>query len=118
MSKERRKAKRVPFRSNADITFAGKSYMGAIQDVSEEGIQYLLTSFPEVSSDFVPEKAMDLVLKDPSGKKFKLSCEVKWYLKGKDGDTSLTMGMKITNPPLRYKELINSLINGEDKKQA
>ena len=114
MSKEQRKAKRVPFRSNADITFAGKSYQGTIQDVSEEGVQYLLTSLPDVSSEFIPERNSALILKGPSGKKYKLSCEVKWYLRGKGKDKSLTLGMKIKTPPTKYKELIDSLTDGED----
>ncbi len=113
MSNERRKSKRILFVSNADMKFAGKSYVGTIQDVSEEGVQYILTSFPEVSSDFVPERKNDLVLKDPAGKQYKLKCEVKWYIKGKGKDKSLTMGMKISNPPPKYKELIASLTNGK-----
>lgn len=109
MGSERRATKRIPFKSNADITFAGKSYKGAIQDVSEEGVKYLLTSIPEMSSDYIPEKVMDLVLKDPSGKQYKLNCEIKWYRRGKGSDKSLTLGMKIANPPSKYTELIASL---------
>ncbi len=111
MSKERRKSKRIPFKSNADITFAGKSYLGSIQDISEQGVQYILTSLSEVSSDFIPERKSDLILKTPSGKKYKLKCEVKWYVRGKD--KSMTLGMKISNPPPKYKELIASLTNGK-----
>ena len=91
------------------MKFAGKSYVGTIQDVSEQGVQYILTSFAEVSSDFVPERKNDLVLKDPSGKKYNLKCEVKWYVRGKGKDKSVTLGMKISNPPPKYKELIASL---------
>jgi len=113
MNNERRNSKRIPFKSNADITFAGKSYMGTIQDISEQGVQYLLTSLPDVSKDFVPERKNDLILKDPSGKKYKLQCEVKWYVRGKGKDNSMTIGMKISNPPPKYKELIASLKNGK-----
>ena len=115
MSNERRKTKRVPFKSNADIIFAGKSYIGAVQDASEQGVQYLLTSLPDVSSDFVPESKTELVLKDPSGKKYKLKCEVKWYLRGKGSDNSITMGMRISDPPSKYRELIASLTESKDK---
>ena len=113
MSDERRKSKRIAFKSNADMKFAGKSYVGTIQDVSEGGVQYILTSFLEVSSDFIPERKNDLVLKDPSGKKYKLQCEVKWYVRGKGKDKSMTLGLKISNPPPKYKELIASLTNGK-----
>jgi hypothetical protein len=111
MSKERRQSKRIPFKSNADITFAGKSYLGSIQDISEQGVQYILTSLSDVSSDFIPERNSDLILKDPSGKKYKLKCEVKWYVRGKGKDKSMKLGMKIPNPPSKYKELIASLTN-------
>lgn len=109
MAKERRKSKRVPFISVASIVSAGRSYEGSIQNLSEEGVEYLLTSIKKVSKDFIPEKAVSLVLKDPSGKKYKLNCEVKWYLRAKGSSTSLTLGMKINNPPPRYRELIASL---------
>lgn len=113
MNKERRRSKRVPFISNADITLAGRSYIGSIKDVSEEGVQYLLALLPEVSNDFVPGSMNELVIKDPSGKKYKLNCEVKWYLRGKGTDRSLTLGMEIKNPPPKYRELIASLTMGK-----
>ena len=113
MSKERRNSRRVRFGTSASIVFSGKSYAGSIQNVSEQGLQYILTSLPEVASDFVPEKTSDLVLKDPSGKKYKLRCEVQWYLRGKGSDKSLTLGMKITDPTSKYKELIASLTDGK-----
>ena len=115
MSNERRKKKRVPLKLNANIISAGKSYKGEIQEVSEQGLQYILNSLLEVASDFVPEKTSDLVLKDPSGKKYKLRCEVQWYLRGKGSDKSLTLGMKITDPTSKYKELIASLTTGKKK---
>ena len=118
MSNERRKTNRILLKSKANITFGGKSYMGTIQDASEQGVQYLLTLLSDVSSDFVPDRKSDLVLKDPSGKEHKLNCEVKWYIRGKGKDKSLTLGMKITNPPPKYKELIASLTDGTDKKPA
>jgi hypothetical protein len=113
MKKERRKFKRVPFSSDASIISAGKSYAGSIQNLSEEGAEYLLTSIREVSKDFIPEKAVSLVLKDPSGKQYKLNCEVKWYLRDKGKNNSLTLGIKITNPPPKYRELIASLTTGK-----
>lgn len=116
MGKERRKKKRVPFKSNASIVHSGgKYYAGSTQNVSEEGLEYLLTSLPDVSSDFIPEKEIDMVMYDPSGKQYKLYCEVKWYLRGNDSDSPLTLGMKIMDPPPRYKELISTLTNEKDK---
>lgn len=114
MNNERRKSKRIPCRAKASIIHSGgKSYSGSIQNISEEGVEYLLTSLPDVSSDFVPDKAIDLVLKDSSGKEYKLNCEVKWYLRGKGSDKSLTLGIKITDPPPKYTELIDSLTDGK-----
>ena len=44
-----------------------------------------------------------------AGKQYKLNCEIKWYRRGKGSDKSLTLGMKIANPPSKYTELIASL---------
>lgn len=115
MSKERRRSKRMHFAAKADIISSGRSFAGSIKDVSEGGAGYILTSIPEVSAEFVPDKTLGLVLKDPSGREYKMECELKWYRRGKGRDKSMTFGMKVKNPTPKYKELIDSLMDGEDK---
>ena len=68
MGIERRKIKRVLLDSTASIVDAGNSYIGTIKNISEDGIEYLLTSLPNVSSEFIPGKAISLILNDLSGK--------------------------------------------------
>lgn len=118
MSKNRRRSERIPFSASANIVSEGKSYSGSIQNMSEEGVGYLLTKLPEMTNDFVPQKNIDLVIQDPSGKKYKLNCEVKWYLRGKGRDHSLTLGMQVIDPPPKYKELIASISNRKNSRSA
>ena len=115
MRRERRRSKRIPFTAKADIISSGRSFPGFIQDVSEEGVLYILSSVPEVSAEFVPDKHLGLVLKDPSGKECRMECELKWYTRGKGSDRSMTFGMMVNDPPPNYKELIDSL---KEEKQA
>lgn len=106
---ERRKSERLPFSSDANIVLRDQSYTGAIENVSEDGVEYLLTSTIQTTEDLMPEKLIDLNFKTPSGKHISLTCEVKWYLKTPEDGKKLTMGMRIINPPAEYRELIKEL---------
>lgn len=106
---ERRKSERLPFSSNASIVFRGQTYAGSIENVSEGGVEYLLTSSIKTSEDLTPEKLIKLNIQTPSGRNISLSCEVKWFLKMPQNGKKLTMGMKIINPPDEYRELIKEL---------
>ncbi len=106
---ERRSSDRIPFRLNAEIKSGGKTYAGLIENVSEGGIEYLMTSMIEVSKDFIPERLIEVNFKIPSDELISLSCIVEWFLKSESGDGNLVLGMRIINPPSAYKEWINKL---------
>ena len=106
---ERRRSKRLTYNLNAKVRSGGFTYDGSIENVSEGGVEYLLTSLDHTTDDFKPDKIIELNFETPSGKVIALTCEVKWFLKSTRGNKKLTLGMKITNPPIAYKELIASL---------
>ena len=106
---DKRQSNRVICNLNANIISGGKSCGGFIDNVSEDGIEYLITSAIKSSIDFVPEKMITLSFQTPSGKKVNLDCEVKWYLRTAPDDETMTLGMKILNPPATYHEFIQNI---------
>ena len=106
---ERRASERVPFNFDAKITSAGKTYDGCIENVSEGGIEYLMTSLIETPHNFTPDKIIEISFRIPSGAILNLKCRLKWYLEIDPHDRKLMLGMKIINPDRTYKELIRDL---------
>ena len=108
---ERRKSERLPFSSGASIVFRDRSYAGAIENISEDGVEYLVTSTIQTTEDLTPEKLIELNFQTPSGSNISLKCEVKWFLRTPGDGKTLTLGMKIIDPPAEYRELIKDLNN-------
>ena len=106
---ERRLSQRIPVTLDAHVSSGGKTYTGFIENVSKEGVEYLMVSSIEASKDFKPEKIIELYFQIPSGETLNLNCEVQWLLRASPNDKTLTLGMKIIDPPTKYKEFINSL---------
>lgn len=106
---DRRAYKRIPVNLNAKIIINGKTYIGIIKNVSEEGVEYFITTSIEVSEDFTLKKIIELNFQIPSGELLNLICEMNWFLRASLYDKTLTLGMKIIDPPIRYKEFVNTL---------
>lgn len=106
---ERRLSQRIPVTLDAYFSSGGKTYTGLIENVSREGVEYLMVSSIQATKDFKPEKMIELYFQIPSGQTLNLNCEVKWLLKASQNDKLLTLGMKIIDPPQEYKEFINTL---------
>jgi hypothetical protein len=106
---EKRRHRRIKLNLNAKIISQGHAYAGLTENVSEGGLEYLITSSFEVTENFALKKNIDLLLQIPSGETLTLSCEVRWFLRPSVLNTTLTLGLKILNPPPPYKEFIHSL---------
>ncbi len=106
---ERRLSKRISAYINANVFSGGKTYDGSIENVSEEGVEYLMTSLIEAPKNFTPEKIIVLNFQIPSGETLNLYCEVKWFLRTPPFNKKLTLGMKIIDPPPTYKEFVKTL---------
>ncbi len=85
---------------------------GSVENVSEDGVEYILSSLIDTSKDFVPDKIIDLNFETPSGDIINVQCEVKWFFRAAPDDKDLTLGMKIIDPPYEYKKLIRTLDTG------
>lgn len=93
---------------NATITSEGNIFDGVIENVSEGGMEYLITSSIMSSGNFTPKKMIKLNFRIPSGESLDLDCEVEWFLKTpQDENKSLILGMKIIDPPEIYRKLVN-----------
>ena len=106
---DKRQSSRVICNLNANIISGGKSCGGFIDNVSEDGIEYLMTSAIKSSIDFVPERIITLSFPTTSGKMLNLDCEVKWYLRTAPDDETMTLGMKILNPTFAYHEFLQDI---------
>ena len=105
----RRESPRTHSNIDAKIISEGKTFEGSIENVSEDGMEYLMTSFIQASKDFTPDKRIDLVFKAPSGEMISLDCEVVWFLKAEPREDNLVLGMRIINPPVQYRNMVKDL---------
>ena len=96
------------------VSSDAKSYAGFIQNVSEEGLAYESYSFVPMLNKLSEKKIINLMLKMPSGETLNLNCEVKWSSEPPPWSLIqnyriFNMGMKIIDPPLKYREYVNTL---------
>lgn len=106
---EKRANERLPFRMDAKITSEGKTYDGSIENVSEGGMEYLMTSLVEAPRDVIPDKIVHVNFQSPAGEILQLKCQVKWYMEVDPHDRTLMLGMEIINPDPGYKALIKNM---------
>lgn len=101
---------RVPVYIEADLFSGGNSYAGFIGNLSELGL-YVETAPTKTSLDLVPGTTLDLEFQHPSGEALILHCKVHWLQTRGTHLHGLTnnIGMKIIDPPLKYKEFFKSL---------
>ncbi len=105
---EKRHSERFPCNLDATIISEGSIFEGVIENVSEDGVEYLITSSITSSGKFTPKKMIKLKFQIPSGEKLDLDCELEWFLRTpEDKDKSLIIGMKIVDPPEIYRNLVN-----------
>lgn len=105
----KRLSTRIPVSLMAKIISGGKTYPGFIHNVSEGGIGYLIESMIDAEKNFSPKKMIVLNLQIPSGENLDLNCEIVMYSKSSPDDKRLTIGMKIIDPPEKYKEFVKTL---------
>ena len=84
------------------------SYAGFIKNASEEGLAYETYSYASTLNKLSRKKTINLMMKMPSGEMLKMKCSIKWL--SKHSTWSLfKMGMKIIDPPMKYREYVKTL---------
>jgi hypothetical protein len=88
------------------VIMNGKNYEGVISNVSEEGVSSTITTYIKTDEEFTPQKNISLNFKLPSGDSVELTCEIRWYLRPKEKEKNLMLGLYIMDPPSVYREWI------------
>jgi hypothetical protein len=109
MIPSRKLTARTPVNLTAKIVSKGETHPGFIQNVSEDGIGYLLESVFEVDKDFAPKKKLSINLQIPSGETLNLNCEIIWCSRKSPDDKRLSIGLKIIKPSQKYKKFAKKL---------
>jgi len=109
---DRRESKRTHYFLDANITSGNSVYDGFIENVSRDGMEYLMTSVVDSPEHFIPRKVIDMHLTIPTGDELTLKCEVVWHLKAETYGKAVLIGLKIISPPSAYKNLIEDLHEG------
>jgi hypothetical protein len=109
MIPSRKLTARTPVNLKATIISDGETYPGFIQNVSEDGIGYLIESVFEADKEFSPKKILLLNLHIPSGETLHLNCEIIWCSRKAPDDKRLTIGLQTIKPPQKYKRFVKNL---------
>ncbi|MHA2217860.1 MAG: PilZ domain-containing protein [Candidatus Hodarchaeales archaeon] len=105
---ERRRYKRFNVRFHSVILSKGNSYAGSIENVSEEGLAYIMSTLNEAKKDLLPEEKIKLIILTPSGYTLNLNCEIRWSNAHRENE-KFCIGAKIIDPPVKYKEFLETL---------
>jgi hypothetical protein len=105
---EKRRFERFVVHWRSVIIAQGRSHSGSIQNVSEEGIAYIMSAFNQTLKEFAPETIIKLLFSIPTGETLNLSCQIIWTSECND-NSEFCMGMKILEPPVRYIEYVKTL---------
>ena len=115
---QKRISMRFPVNLNSVITSGFRSYLGFIENVSEEGLAYIRVerdTFTLTLKEFTPEKIINIIIVVPDSETLNLNCRIKWssllsspwYLL--HDYPTLGIGMKIIEPPEKYMEYLETL---------
>jgi len=94
---------------HGNIYSEGKTYAGNIEYISNESTEYMISSSIKVSKDFMPPQMIQLSFLTPLGSSLNLKCNVICFVRSESEDKTLTMDMKVLNPPQQYMEFIETL---------
>ena len=98
---------------NGNIYARGKTYAGKIEYISDESMEHIISSSIKVSKDFTPPQIIQLNILTPLGSTLNLTCNVICFLRSEPEDKTLTMEMKVLNPPPQYLEFIETVKPGD-----
>jgi hypothetical protein len=108
MNMEKRRFTRYFTFLQSVIISEGKSYASSVENVSEEGLACKMSTFAQALIGLFPDKLIKLIISTPTGDTINLNCKIKWGVVPCN-DEKLCMGMKIIDPPEKYKEYVKTL---------
>jgi hypothetical protein len=101
-------------KSYAGFVHNEKNYVGFIHNVSEEGLAFEIYDFEPMLKELSPKRIIKLTVRIPSGEMLNLNCEIVWssidsHSRLLQNYTTHKMGMRIIDPPSKYREYVKSL---------
>ncbi len=105
---EKRRSRRKIVSLEAELISGGISYKGFIGNISGDGI-YIRTAPTKTTINFAPKTTLELKFQLPSGETLNLHCKVIWSYKTPPHGLTYSMGVKIIDPPPKYKEFLETL---------
>ena len=105
---QKQRFKRYNIKLLSIVSSDAANYTGFIKNASEEGLAYETYSFASTLKKLSTKKTVNIMLKMPSGEILNLNCAIKWS--SEHSPWSLfKMGMKIIDPPLKYRKYVKTL---------
>jgi len=110
MLEERRLSKRAIANLKTEFIAGSNIYTGVVENFCVEGV-CLTADTTDTARDFIPGTPIKLKLQIPSGETLDLHCLIIWLHTCRVSPHGLInrMGIKIVDPPMRYKEFYRSL---------
>lgn len=105
---ERRRSKRRTAHFQSVILSSGNSYAGSIENVSEDGLGYIMSTFNPALKNLLPADSIRVIILFPSGDTLNLNCEIIWTTPECESE-KFCIGMKVKDPPSKYREFLKSL---------
>jgi hypothetical protein len=106
---DRRKSKRIPYFLDGRMILGTDSYNGSIEDVSTNGIEYMVVFEKGSLNNIAPHNIIELNFQVPSVDKIKLQCEIVWIYRSPNIDKAMVLGLEIFKTPLKYKKFIDNI---------
>jgi hypothetical protein len=115
---QKRIARRVDIELKVDIFYDGKIYQGAIKNISETGIGYMLTYSINDNEELDSLREAKISFMTPLGDIFHLNCRTVWLSRTLPEGETVIIGMKITEPPPEYRKWIEKILSEREESMA
>jgi hypothetical protein len=106
---ERRRHKRIYVHLKASIKVDEQTFDGYIENISESGVGYLMSSPGRFKDDYLTNKNIELSLQIQPDKTIVLNCVAMWAKTGLSTSKIIGIGMNIIDPPLEYGGWLRTL---------
>jgi hypothetical protein len=100
---------RISFDVKARLVRDAHTYHGYIKNVSVSGIGYLITSTIRINYEIDSTEVLRVNFEIPTGETVDLNCEVVWTERGLFSGKTVSLGMRIIDPPPDYGAWIKKL---------
>jgi len=106
---EKRRHERIIESLEAEIVSNGTVYSCIVMNFSTEGL-YIVTATASSIVEISPSTILQLNCMLPSGSRLSMDCKIIWFqTKPSQHGVSFSLGLEIVDPPLEYKDFVDSL---------